>query len=150
MVKKRRRGVRKEVVVSPQKRSPNKERTLAVKRRHERILITWGIVILSIIVLLFLLYALWPKQSPYVPFAKCLTKEGAIMYGTDWCSHCQAQKRLFGKAFKEVAFVNCDYSTSCEVAGINGYPSWIFADGTLIEGEVALEQLAEKTGCSLP
>jgi glutaredoxin len=128
----------------------NKERALSEKRRQERVLITWGIVILSLIILLFLLFTFWPKESEYTDFAKCLAKEGAIMYGTDWCTHCQMQKRLFGVAFKEVNFVNCDYSTSCDVAGIEGYPTWRFNDGSEIAGSAALEQLAEKTGCRLP
>ena len=35
----------------------------------------------------------------YDSFAQCLTDNGAVMYGTYWCSYCNAQKGDFGDAF---------------------------------------------------
>lgn len=83
-----------------------------------------------------------------VSFAECLTEKGAVMYGADWCPHCQNQKRMFGGAFSLVNYVECpDDPQRCLDAGIEGYPTWIFADGTKLTGEQKLETLAEKTGC---
>lgn len=84
-------------------------------------------------------------------FAKCLSDQGAIMYGAYWCSHCQNQKRLFGQSFELVNYVECTQDVAnCEAAGITGYPTWIFADGSRIEGEASFAQLAERTQCPLP
>ena len=43
----------------------------------------------------------------YDDFASCLFEEQVTMYGTEWCSHCQNQKKTFGKSFKYVDFVDC-------------------------------------------
>ncbi len=128
----------------------SQERAEALRKRRQKVLITWGFVGAALILLAILLLELLPKPSPYAAFATCLTKNGAVMYGTDWCSHCQAQKRMFGTAFKEMVFVNCDYSKACEAKNVTGYPTWILADGTRLEGEQPLGLLAEKTGCALP
>lgn len=40
--------------------------------------------------------------------AQCLTKKGATFYGTQRCSHCQNQKKMFGDAISAVNFVDCD------------------------------------------
>lgn len=33
---------------------------------------------------------------------------------------------------------------------IEGYPTWIFKDGSRLTGEIPLPTLAEKTQCALP
>ena len=72
------------------------------------------------------------------------------MYGTEWCPNCQAQKRAFGKSFRFVAYQNCDANPQlCEVRGIDGYPTWILKDGTVLRGYQELTLLAERTGCTL-
>lgn len=91
----------------------------------------------------------------YDQFAQCLKDKGAKMYGAYWCSHCQNQKRLFGKSFEKINYIECslpDGQTQTEVcreAGIESYPTWEFADGERITGEASLATLAEKTNCSL-
>lgn len=93
----------------------------------------------------------------YVGFGKCLTEKGAIMYGAYWCPHCANQKKMFGKqGFEWVKYVECDprgdnpQTQLCLNKKIEGYPTWDFADGTRLEGEVRLSELGEKTGCELP
>ena len=129
---------------------PNPERLKARERRQERLIITWAIIIGALALAGVLAYALWPRGSPYVGFAQCVSDHGAVMYGTDWCAHCQAQKRLFGTAFKQVAFINCDYSQACADHNVTGYPTWIFSDQSRLEGEQPMQALADKTGCKLP
>ena len=82
--------------------------------------------------------------------AECLTSKGAIMYGTDRCPHCQNQKKLFGfAAFEKVNFVDCDKEKNvCTLAGVTGYPTWKFADGTVLQGTQTLEMLASAGACS--
>lgn len=94
--------------------------------------------------------------SQYDSFAQCLTDKGTIMYGAWWCPHCQNQKNLFGTSFKKVTYVECSpnqtktMSEQCKNDGIEGYPTWVFADGTKVSGEQTFDFLAEKSGCELP
>ncbi len=96
------------------------------------------------------------KPGKYDQFAQCLEQKGAKFYGAFWCPHCQAQKKMFGKSVKHLPYVECSTPNAkgtkqvCIDAGIEGYPTWIFADGTRQTGEVPLATLAEKTSCVLP
>jgi hypothetical protein len=89
-------------------------------------------------------------------FAKCLTDKQAKMYGAYWCPHCQDQKEKFGSAFEFAPYVECGIKGSqgiaqvCTEAGIKRFPTWVFSDGTRVEGSHELDFLGDKTGCSLP
>lgn len=111
------------------------------------------------------IFMLSPQNSPltgsippgtYAPLAQCLTDAGAVFYGAFWCPHCQAQKRLFGDAADLLPYVECSTPDGegqlpiCAEAEIKSYPTWVFADGTRLSGEVPLATLAEKTNCILP
>lgn len=81
--------------------------------------------------------------------ASCLTTNGATFYGTEWCPHCKDQKKLFGDAMVQVNYIDCDKNApACQSAGVQGYPTWVFADGSTLVWAQALEALAAKTGCS--
>ncbi|HSD12045.1 MAG TPA: hypothetical protein VLC10_00670 [Patescibacteria group bacterium] len=89
--------------------------------------------------------------------AQCLTDKGVKMYGAYWCPHCQAQKKAFGAAFKKVNYVECAIpgdpraqTQECKDAKIEGYPTWVFPDGTRRSGEITLVSLAEQAGCQYP
>ena len=93
----------------------------------------------------------------YVSFASCLYQKGVKMYGTYWCPVCNDQKSKFGVlGAAKLNYVECDGRGEggnpdlCLRKGIARYPTWEFADGTKLVGELPLEQLAEKTGCKLP
>ena len=96
------------------------------------------------------------KESKYDNFAKCLTENNVKMYGAFWCPHCQAQKKMFGKSAKLLPYIECSTPDSkgqlavCKENNVTGYPTWEFADGSRLSGEVSLETLAEKTSCTLP
>jgi thiol-disulfide isomerase/thioredoxin len=101
------------------------------------------------------------QRSPYDPgvldqFAICLKDKGALFYGAFWCSHCQSQKKLFGGAQDKLPYIECSTPDGkgllpvCKDAKIEGYPTWVFADGSRESGELDLSRLAEKTGCELP
>ena len=84
-------------------------------------------------------------------FAQCLAEKEIVMYGAEWCSHCQNEKAQFGKSFKYVPYVECpDNPKVCLEKGVEGYPTWILPDGTELVGEQGLEGLSEKSGCPLP
>ena len=80
-------------------------------------------------------------------FARCLSEKGAVMYGTEWCSHCQEQKARFGKSFSFVEYVDCDKNREeCLEKGIRGYPTWII-NGERYSGVQSLKKLSELTSC---
>ncbi len=94
-------------------------------------------------------------NSPYDVFAQCLSDAGAKFYGTFWCPHCKNQKDLFQNS-KKLPYIECSTPNGqgqlkiCADAGITGYPTWTFADGSQLSGEQSFEKLAEKTGCAVP
>ncbi len=89
------------------------------------------------------------KELDY--FAKCLADKGAVMYGADWCPHCQNEKKAFGDSFRFISYVECPNEPNlCLQKQVQGYPTWIFGDGNRFEGEQGLERLSKLSGCSLP
>lgn len=83
-------------------------------------------------------------------FAQCLRDKGAIMYGAEWCPHCQNQKKLFGKSFQYINYAECPADPQkCLAADIESYPTWIIAGQERLVGEQKLETLSQKTNCVL-
>lgn len=77
------------------------------------------------------------KPSKFDDFAKALTSQGSEFFGAFWCSHCQAQKALFGSSKKYLPYVECsnpDQSQTqiCKDNKIESYPTWKFKDGVKI------------------
>ncbi|MFH1233413.1 MAG: hypothetical protein V1649_02055 [Patescibacteria group bacterium] len=97
-----------------------------------------------------------PGPGKYDAFATCLKDKGAIFYGAFWCAHCQSQKKLFGSSQKFLPYVECSTADGqgqaqvCKNKKIENYPIWEFADGSRLNGEIPLQQLADKTSCPLP
>lgn len=89
-------------------------------------------------------------------FAQCLENKGAKFYGAFWCAHCQDQKKAFGSSKQYIPYIECSTPDGtkqeqvCKDAGIEGYPTWTFADGSSLSGNQPLEVLASKTQCLLP
>ena len=96
------------------------------------------------------------KSGKLDTFASCIKDSGALFYGAFWCPHCQNQKAMFGSSAKLLPYVECSTPDGksqlplCTDAGVTGYPTWLFVDGTRESGEVSLEKLSEKTNCPLP
>ncbi len=88
-------------------------------------------------------------------FGQCLSDAGAKFYGAYWCPHCQAQKKLLGNS-KKIPYVECStpdqkgQTPICIEKKIESYPTWIFGDGTIADGEQTLQELSDKTNCALP
>jgi glutaredoxin len=95
-----------------------------------------------------------PASSKMDVFAQCLKDSGAKFYGASWCSHCQNQKKLLEES-KNMPYVECATSDGnkqlqiCTDNKIEGYPTWIFADGSRQSGEISLDILSQKTDCAL-
>ena len=94
------------------------------------------------------------EAGKYDDFAKCITENGAIFYGSFQCVHCTTQKNMFGNSMRYVKYVECGplggpQTLACQQAGITGYPSWIIGN-IKYEGVQQFNKLAELTGCQLP
>lgn len=84
--------------------------------------------------------------------AKCLKDKGAKFYGASWCPHCNSQKAAFGSDAPNLPYIECSDSShqqnkQCNDAKVTGYPTWVFADGSRLSGEVPLATLKTKAGC---
>ncbi len=87
----------------------------------------------------------------YDAFGECLASKKLTMYGASWCPHCKAQKALFGESPKYPFYFECtDNPNECIAKGVEGYPTWIDANGQKYVGEQSLEKLSEISGCTLP
>ncbi len=122
-----------------------------------KVFIALGAIALIIMGITF--YSRSPSESEpgkYDEFAKCLSDSGAKMFGAYWCPHCQNQKKLFGSSADKIPYIECDprgndaNPSLCEENNINGYPTWIFGNGERKEGEVTLQELSFRSGCTLP
>jgi len=97
-------------------------------------------------------------QHKYDGFARCLSDRGVKMYGAYWCPHCQEQKEAFGASFEYVPYVECGVkgnlraqSQVCKDEKVNHYPTWQFPPtGERVERVFTLQELSDRTGCSLP
>ncbi|MBP6086303.1 hypothetical protein KA478_03875 [Patescibacteria group bacterium] len=59
-------------------------------------------------------------------------------------------KEMFGTAFAKITYIDCDaQKVQCDVAKIEGYPTWMF-NGQLYPGEKTLDELSKLTSCALP
>ena len=109
---------------------------------------TIGFLVLAIGFISYRSLAPAPASLEIIALAQCLSDKGATMYGAERCSHCQAEKARFGDASTLVPYVECTQEPDkCLAAGIEGYPTWIFADGRKLVGEQGLEKLAQVSGC---
>ena len=118
---------------------------------NKKLLYITGLIILAIIFVIFYFYKSTPQViSQFDDFAKCLAEKNITMYGADWCSHCQNEKRAFGSSFQFVPYVECpDDPQKCLEKNITGYPTWIFSDDKKFVGEQGLEKLSQESGCSI-
>ncbi len=95
-------------------------------------------------------------QTDAATLAQCLKDSGVKFYGAFWCPHCQNQKAMFGAAVDLLPYVECSMPDAqhqtqiCIDKKITGYPTWEFADGSRLTGEISPADLAAKTSCPLP
>ncbi|MBC8500395.1 MAG: hypothetical protein ISS25_03770 [Nanoarchaeota archaeon] len=108
--------------------------------------------------MLFLLAACASKypQEEVDRFAKCLTENKVVMYGTFWCPKCAKQKKMFGTSFQYIQYIECDprgeneQSELCIEKKVEKYPDWEFIDESRMVGILSFEELSEKSGCPAP
>jgi len=118
----------------------------------------WTTALVALVVILVIASAVLlfvPAEGKYDAFASCLSEKGAVFYGAFWCPHCSDQKNMFGSSAKYIPYVECSTSDGrsqlqvCRDAGVEGYPTWVFADGSMLSGIQSFSTLAERTGCTV-
>ena len=124
--------------------------------KNKRDFVVAGLVLVALMSVGVAIFATPRGAGAYDGFAQCLEEKGAIFYGAFWCPHCQNQKKLFGKSASLLPYVECSTPDGksqkeiCKTEKIEGYPTWVFADGSRESGVQSFELLAEKTACVLP
>ena len=80
--------------------------------------------------------------------AKCLTQKGIFLYSTINCPNCEVQKEEFGKAIKEIVYINCfiEEAKCAKYSEQKVYPFWGM-DEIAIIGPIPLDKLKERTSC---
>ena|SRR5437588_1089792 len=126
----------------------------STEERNKKLL-TYGIVL--VLLAAAFLAGRYYRNHKYDSFAKCLAAKQARMYGLYWCPHCADQKAMFGGAFRYVPYVECavkdkpgELAPACKAAGTKLFPSWQFGADPPKEGVLSMQELSDKTGCSLP
>jgi hypothetical protein len=127
----------------------------AARRKWRRIAI-YAVLIVAAFGLAYYLFN--RSQHRHDAFARCLTERGVKMYGAWWCPHCVEQKEKFGASFEYVPYVECGIkgdlrgqSQVCKDENVKHYPTWQFPPtGERVERVFTLEELSDRTGCSLP
>jgi hypothetical protein len=86
--------------------------------------------------------------------AQCIADSGAQFYGAHWCPVCRKQKEYFGAHADALPYVECydgpksdGQNETCDDAGIESYPTWVFANGRSATGAFPPRELARKTHC---
>lgn len=125
-------------------------------KNRQKNLLYWGIAILVVGGAIGAAVYYSNQPGPLDDFARCLGEKGASFYGAYWCPACNSQKALFGRSKQYLPYIECSnpgqttQNRTCTDAGIEGYPTWQFADGERVTAVLPLAQLAEETGCTLP
>jgi len=119
------------------------------KKKHSKKIIIYSIIIIILASIVYASVSYYSKPGQYDDFAKCLSEKGIKMYGADWCPNCKAQKKMFGKSFKYVNYVECTKEKeACANAQVEGYPTWIYNAEKYV-GVQSLSRLSSITECTL-
>lgn len=111
----------------------------------------WVLIIIAIILYIIIRRR---KNAPS-GLAQCIAKSGAKFYGAYYCHYCESEKRRFGAESKYLPYIECtnrgttEEQEDCKNKNITGYPTWIFADGSRLSGDLPLGTLAQKTNCKI-
>lgn len=98
----------------------------------------------------FIVYSVVSKSGGESPdkVAQCLSEKGAILYASQYCPHCQEQKKLFGNAISKIEMVECSSQIErCQEAGITAYPTWVI-NGRKFLGTKDMKTLYDIADCS--
>ncbi|MGB9073647.1 MAG: hypothetical protein WCC22_13485 [Terriglobales bacterium] len=142
--------------MSQQRKERKQQRAETPKSRDWRRTAIYAVLIVAAFGLAY--YLGHRSQHKYDAFARCLGDRGVKMYGAYWCPHCEEQKEKFSASFEYAPYVECGVKGDpraeaqvCKDADIKHFPTWQFPPtGERVERVFTLEELSDRTGCSLP
>ena len=115
----------------------------------------FGYFLGAALILVIVIFGIYAVLKPSIPesdlekFADCLTKNGAIFYGTNTCSHCKTQKELLAEGMDFINYIDCALnSAACNQAQIRAYHTWLI-NGQKYTGQKSLEKLSTLSNCPL-
>jgi len=117
-----------------------------VEKKSNKKLITYSVIsFIGVLIIFGSVYGYLQSTKPgiYDDFAKCLTEQGAVMYGASFCKYTHGQKGMFGNSMKYV-----DYRDFTEDPNVKLTPTWKI-DGKYYENAQSFEKLSKLTGCSI-
>lgn len=90
-----------------------------------------------------------------VAFAKQLTASGAVLYSASWAPSATEQLALFGDAARylnvvEAFDINHQITQAGSDASITAVPTWIFENGSRVEGVTSVDDIANASGIFIP
>lgn len=113
----------------------------------------WWVFLILVIIAYFIIVQ--RRKNAPSGLAQCIARSGAKFYGAYYCHYCESEKRRFGKDAKYLPYVECtergtpEEQNECKSKGVSGYPTWIFADGSRLSGDLPIETLSQKTNCKI-
>ncbi|MCX6748391.1 MAG: thioredoxin domain-containing protein [Candidatus Pacearchaeota archaeon] len=123
---------------------------MAKKNKSWKVII--GVVLVLIVLALvayFLSKNMTGKSVQNLDTLTLCLADKAVMYGANWCPHCQNQKSLFGDSWSSINYVECtEQQAKCQEAGVTGYPTWVIL-GKNYSGEKTASELAQLAGCEI-
>jgi hypothetical protein len=97
--------------------------------------------------------AVGPEDPMVRALAEHLADEGALFDGASGGPHGQAQTRLFGASARRLASGECSpagpnapQAPSCNIAGVQTYPTWVISGRKIVGQVLTLAQLADASG----
>lgn len=80
--------------------------------------------------------------------AQCLWEKWVRMYGTETCSFCLEQEKMFGEHFKYITYIDCLKNPNA-CSKIQWTPTREFANWEMLAGLQQVSVIAQKAGCLL-
>lgn len=115
------------------------------------------ILTIALVVIAIVIGMVWYSSQPgqYDGLALCLKEKGTMFYGAFWCPHCQEQKASFGRSARLLPYIECSTPDGsgqlsvCKDKNIEGYPTWVFSDGSRRAQTLTPTELSQITNCPL-
>ncbi len=113
-------------------------------------------ILLTLAFILFLIGCKKELEPPnYDNFAKCLAEKGLKVYGSELCSACRAEMKIFGSSWRFLNMIECNpnidgnKADECLEVEVKKTPTFIMGDKRT-DGFKLLDELSEFSGCELP
>ena len=119
------------------------------------VLIFWLVILALIVLGVGASFLSCARPGKYDTLAQCIKDKGVIFYGAFWCPHCAKTKQMFGSSAKLLPYTECStpdgqkQTQICIDKKIQSYPTWIKPDGTSINGEHTIKEIADFAGCQI-